>query len=678
MNKFADIDEIRHAHSILLKDKPFFESDKIKIIECNESQDIKACPGSGKTTTLLAKLIILANRMPFHNNQGICVLTHTNVSIEEIKSKLGNKADILFKYPNHFGTIQSFVDKFLAIPYYSLIWNRRVKRIDNEIANHQIQKAYSYKQYAEKKCIYPQIIDRLPKYIPKGKKTAIIDLLQIEFIKNIYVRFDIDLNPIFFRNYGDVKPFSKNTNSDTYKLLKDTRYITIEKGTLNYNDAYSLAIDYAQKCPELANAFSFRFRYLFIDEMQDTDKQQLDIIDKLFDRKKTIVQRFGDHHQAIYNKINPEELWTPENSMSINSSKRFGENISKILRTVCIEDNHTLTGNKEIDSLNPILIVFESPEDVLSKFCELLKTKMIGDKTIWDIAIEENKKDPAKRKNIKAVGWVGESMNETREENSLTIKSYFGAFKKLVSKKGKVNYNSLKSFLRKQDKAKVKDYTDNIIEALLHILSIASIKNLKGKTKRDFTKTTLIEEYATKSEQELIHFRSEMVRWAKEIDNSEAFDDTVIAEIKVYIKTKFCALFSVDITNKYINQFIDDEESNTITKEEIKKNNIFEEDGLQVEVGTIHSVKGETHIATLYLETSYHGKHESERILEQMKGVAYSPSKKKKDTYMKETLKMAYVGMSRPRYMLCFAIHKSRFDEALNIENGGMWEVVNI
>jgi DNA helicase-2/ATP-dependent DNA helicase PcrA len=241
-----------------------------------------------------------------------------------------------------------------------------------------------------------------------------------------------------------------------------------------------------------------------------------------------------------------------------------------------------------------------------------------------------------------------------------------------------VNYDSLKSFLRKQDKARVKDYSDKIIEALLHILSTANIKNSKGKTKRDFTKTTLLEEYASKSEKELILFRSDMVRWAKEIHNSEAFDYKVIEEIKVFIKTKFCPLFSVDIANKYINQFIVNEEPNTITEEEIKKNNIFEEDGIQVEIGTIHSVKGETHIATLYLETSYQGNHESERILEQMKGIPYLPPKKKKDIYMKETLKMAYVGMSRPRYLLCFAIQKNRFDEALNNDNGGMWEVVNI
>lgn len=150
MTKFAKPEEIQSAHSILLKNKPYFEQDKIDIIECNESRDVKACPGSGKTTTLLAKLIILANRMPLPENQGICVLTHTNVAIDEIKSKLGHKADILFSYPNHFGTIQSFVDKFLAIPAYKGIYNNSPKRIDNDLANDQIKKAFLSKSFDKK------------------------------------------------------------------------------------------------------------------------------------------------------------------------------------------------------------------------------------------------------------------------------------------------------------------------------------------------------------------------------------------------------------------------------------------------------------------------------------------------------------------------------------------------
>ena len=95
-------------------------SERRKIIDCWDNANIIACPGSGKTTVLLVKLLLLSQRMPFENGSGICVLTHTNVAIDEIKNRLGNKADILFKYPNFFGTIQSFVDKFLSLPAFRL------------------------------------------------------------------------------------------------------------------------------------------------------------------------------------------------------------------------------------------------------------------------------------------------------------------------------------------------------------------------------------------------------------------------------------------------------------------------------------------------------------------------------------------------------------------------------
>ena len=59
----------------------------------------------GKTTTLLAKLIILAKKMPFPDNKGICVLTHTNVAINEIKDKLGSKSKPNIILSNYVGTI---------------------------------------------------------------------------------------------------------------------------------------------------------------------------------------------------------------------------------------------------------------------------------------------------------------------------------------------------------------------------------------------------------------------------------------------------------------------------------------------------------------------------------------------------------------------------------------------
>ncbi len=74
----------------------------------------------------------------------------------------------------------------------------------------------------------------------------------------------------------------------------------------------------------------------------------------------------------------------------------------------------------------------------------------------------------------------------------------------------------------------------------------------------------------------------------------------------------------------------------------MKANNTFVHDGVEIDIGSIHSVKGETHVATLYLETSYRSKCESQRIANQLKGIVNSDNS---EIHI-QTLKMAYVGMT--------------------------------
>ena len=66
-----------------------FDEPRRNVIKNLESVDVQAFPGSGKTTTLVAKLAILAKKWPY-SNAGICVLSHTNVAREEIEKRLGN------------------------------------------------------------------------------------------------------------------------------------------------------------------------------------------------------------------------------------------------------------------------------------------------------------------------------------------------------------------------------------------------------------------------------------------------------------------------------------------------------------------------------------------------------------------------------------------------------------
>ena len=59
------------------------------------------------------------------------------------------------------------------------------------------------------------------------------------------------------------------------------------------------------------------------------------------------------------------------------------------------------------------------------------------------------------------------------------------------------------------------------------------------------------------------------------------------------------------------------------------------------------------------METSFHDKCESEYFGAQLEGLPYKGNKK----YEKQALRIGYVAMSRPQYLLCMAISKEHFEK---------------
>ena len=153
-------DEIRNAEKILLPNGKEFDEERKVFIRNFNTIDLQAVPGSGKTTALLAKLVILERRLPFADGSGILVLSHTNGAIDEIKEKIQNHSPKLFSYPNFIGTIQSFVDEFLAIPYYVQKFNKKHNRIDHEIYN-EIIKSFTEKPWLYKLNFGKNITDKV-------------------------------------------------------------------------------------------------------------------------------------------------------------------------------------------------------------------------------------------------------------------------------------------------------------------------------------------------------------------------------------------------------------------------------------------------------------------------------------------------------------------------------------
>ena len=601
--------DIRYAERILLPEEASFNNERRKFIQCMKSRDVVACPGSGKTTALLAKLLILATKMPLEDGRGICVLTHTNVGINEIKCRAGTIADNLFRHPNFFGTIQSFVNRFLAIPAYRNEFGQPVHSIDLEKFYDELEYHYSR--------------SRLHSWLePRG---GLAKLGAYWLQPDLNVGSDIA---------NEIPRLSRTT--DTYKRIKAIREILLKKGILSYNDAFSLAIRSLVAFPVLVNTFFERFQFVFVDEMQDTDIHQLKVLNQIFCNDQIVLQCLGDSNQAIYRFTAQKEMhWKPAGNppMTFSDTMRYGAHIANLLNTVCVDRTISLQPNAARDSLQPHLLLFNEGEEekVIPAFGRLISHYNLH-------------KVPESL--FKAVGWVGK---DKREEKKLCIPYYFPSFDRTPPNKKErfanlLSYISAASATPKNDNAGV--YRHNILRGIVHALTIANFKNPDND--RYFTVHSFISNM--KADREglyhlMLHKLSVWIlRYRRELLTDECIRD----KIAVF----FRKVFSKVDSNTW-NDFLDSDDG-IIAVDSIKKqqNTYLTDDGVEICVDTVHSVKGETHTATLYLETFNHAP-DSQRLLPFLKG-QYPEADSKKSRHI-ENLKVAHVAFSRSTHLIAFA-----------------------
>lgn len=345
-----DNKELEIVESILLAKGCHFANDAKNVIRCWESVDVAACPGSGKTTVLLAKLKLLADRMPFQNGSGVCVLSHTNVAVNEIKTKLSDYADILMSYPNYVGTIQSFIDQFVTKPYLKQKTDIGIQVVENSVyAQHLYKLLWKDKS---KNSPY-QKLRYFIKYNVKngsGQYDNEVSYMENLYQKNGALYVSKQKKPLA----GADAPSAKQYEAAVQELL------TLE-GLIRHNDAYQYAVESVRELStEYTDLFCRRFQYVFIDEYQDCNQMQRDALDKLFNQNKCCVFHIGDSDQAIYNSDNSEiEDWKPSAScLSMVSSNRYGQEIADVL-TNLRTDKKVINASSGKTGYIPTVIIFD-------------------------------------------------------------------------------------------------------------------------------------------------------------------------------------------------------------------------------------------------------------------------------------------------------------------------------
>lgn len=583
----------------LLPEGCHFSDEQQAVIFEDDSMDVVAGPGSGKTTVLTARIKILLEQIK-ESRKGICVLTHTNVAVDEIKESLKKLGVEEIKNPHFIGTIQDFFNTFFAKKAFHLILgDKKMRVLDDDVFREKFDKQFEF---------------RKPYYYRED--------LSFPNPGNWEIKWDFD-NLDQVAMMMEQKSYNKAFNESISYLFK--------QGIITNKCCLELAKWYIEQYQEILKAIiSKRFSYLLLDEVQDTSKLQFSLISSLFDNQNLIIQRFGDPFQAIYN-IWDDDIdlaWEIDHSIEkrISKTSRFSDSIVDVVKNVCIEKYDDFISSSNHTSLSPYFIVYEDGDNLISKFSSLIKVlemqndsfkKSLKDKVIVSVQHRDLE------------NTFGERYQRVTVKNT-NVKNEFALFSSTLLKSLSKNFDD--------------DFEDSLNKDEFRIMALNIIKELRND-----------------NDEKIIDELSELLNGLIIDKESLQTNDGLCFEIKELLKSNF---------SNYAQ-----------TTSDLSVYNIGED----ISLGTIHSVKGETHKATLLMldsefSTGYGNSSTSYsmlQLLEKYLTKNYVELSKDKSEMEKETekaLKLAYVALSRPTHLVCIGIPEYKFRENSKLLNNTLKE----
>ncbi|BDS10980.1 UvrD-helicase domain-containing protein [Aureispira anguillae] len=615
-----------------------FNERQREVIKFWDSTDVQACPGSGKTTTLAAKLMILAKKIPKSFKHGICVITHTNIAVKEIKDRLGIYANYYSEYPNHFGTIQSFVDKYLTIPAY--------------------KEHYQHSPVLLDEFEWINLLKRQPDYNRLVTQSSYISQRHIKVNELVFNKSNFNIST----SINKAQPFLGKTTV-TYRSVRTLKERLLKEGYIKYNEAYSIAFSYLRKHPEIKQLFSYRFPIVFIDEMQDMETHQYQLIDELF-KDRAIVQKIGDINQSIFSNTSNQEMniWQPNSVIQLIETTRLNNTLSKIIKPVCMSPQAMESNWNPYPLIKPTILVFNDSN-----------ISRVKDKYI-DLIIQYNLQNQGNRI-FKAIGHI-------KSNPRLGIVSYWSDFNK-DNLKDRNEYDNLVSYVDKFrtliNNKNVKEPRKTLLELICKSLKIAGIKNPQSSSY--FTPFTLINFLLEERQPELKELNENLVIWILKFKKNLISIPILVLELKQYI-ISLVHSFGKKVSNTELQNFINAPNSQ-FSQTVPESNQLYNNQGLTVHFDTIHGVKGETHTATLFLETYHNTFDIGSKILD---FISSSSSKQNslrtRQSYKswQRKLPLSYVAISRATHFLCLAVHEDRFQSTIQsyFQSNQDWEVVYV
>lgn len=616
----------------------FSDDERRKVLLEAGSRDVQAAPGSGKTTLLGVKLVLLAVKWPY-TNRGVCVLSHTNVAREEIAGRLRESAvgARLLAYPHFVGTIHGFVNQFLALPLLRSDGNQ-LEAVDNEVF---AARALALLRYKYK-------LNNWAQSRPQQGLPAITTLR--------YQGPTLELGSEMGKLPG--------ADSPSFGQAKELKDELAKQGYFRHDDMFAFAEKLLARFPEMPKRLSWRFPFVLVDEMQDTNSLQETLLTKVFG-SSVIVQRCGDRNQRILSSESTDTagLTFPHaGCLHISTTKRFPEQIAAVVRALQ-EHGEPIAARDDATADAPVLILYDasSATKVIEKFGVLVldrfTDKMISTGSTKAVCGRKQcgSQQPPGRHLVDY--WPDYSSNTAVSSGQECVRL-------LLRAPAEMGVTPITLDSRTRD----------VRRALLLCLRAAKAPAVTGVHDASGMERRL--EFAGVDVTPLRRLCHSLI-----VARDLTSDDSVWLTTLDNIFDGLSPMLPGSMTRadfRALPLFADPLGSGVARK---ANECVVTRDGrsVRVQVGTIHSVKGETHLATLVLE-SHGGKSKKFDLQEALPLVANGGSiAASTSDLLKGQYRNLYVAMSRPRHFLCAAANKDRVQsDTLAALRARGWDVVEI
>ncbi|BFT69511.1 UvrD-helicase domain-containing protein [Paenibacillus sp. P36] len=583
-------DDFDLVEKTILGNKKFNENQR-EFIELMESKYIIAGPGVGKTTCLAAKIVLTLMKIASVNSKdAVCIITQTNVAVDEINKFLRMLGLSQINHPHFVGTVHQFLNTFLAIPYIK----KNINPINLRFAENDD---------------YSSLISTLVhknSYFGRwssGPKSAVIRRIQ-----ECNLIYDKQTDKVNLENTVGWDKFEKHQTH-----MFNVKWELKKLGFFTFNDTFLFAEAALGHRKNIA-LLRKRFRYVFIDEFQDTKASSLTILKDIFSSEDNVLQIVGDPNQTLdfYGEM---PIVDDENKFELKICNRFGYEIAKHLPHIV--NGIQIECSEENKSFNPVLIIYNQNEQLIPYYKKLF-SEYLSDESFS----KSTKKD---------------SILSTRK---LAINEY----------RAVTNHQSVSNYKIKNSESHTGHISKLINDLIYNKLS--QVEDLDF----NFDHKQWVREHSKQTDLKKCMIKS-IKKGQLDINNLKNAINAILNEKNTGTINSTNAVFGkIASVIKLIH-----DPSATENADDDNQTLVF---------GTIHSAKGETHRSVLLIDSNEAGMIHT-KMLKSFYGLDNT-------NYDKEWVErnLLYVAMSRPTHLFVFGMNASYINqEEMNIFRAKGWEI---